>query len=258
MTPVIEGSEHFRGTVSGLLGGNGSKGGGIVTNPVGRVILTHIENSRYRVTITPWTGDGENSGTQTDGPADDAHPKGEYYYLDDVKDDPKTLRNERFDKSKSKGTGRGTGAVVKFSTVVPSSSIPTDAEVLLFHELVHALRKLQGLENSMPLDGSALAAYDDTEEWLAITVEDVYRSARNQTVFRGGHDLRTKLEPPEDTSDGFLDNPSHRSLMQRQYRLWRPVFQELSLVRAKFNPFREFTLDPVKYSKGVPGSGGWH
>ena len=221
------------------------------------MILAQIEKSRYPVTITRWTGNGWNSGTQTDGPEDDAHPKGEYYYLDDAKDDPMTLRNERFDRSKTKGTGRGAGAVVTFSTAKPPRGIPTDPDVLLFHELVHALRKMQGLENSMPLDGTDLSRYDDTEEWLAILVEDVYRSAKNQTMLRGAHDLTTTLEPPEDTSDGFLGNHGNRGLMQRQYRNWRPVFQELSLVSATFNPFHEYTFNPAKYSVSESGVGIW-
>jgi hypothetical protein len=256
MKPIIEGAEHFRSMVSDLLYGTGTNPGKISTNPVGKLILTHIEESPYQVTITPWTRAGKGLGAQTDGEEDDAHPNGEYYYRD-VEDDPKTLRNERFDKSKTKGTGKGTGAVVFFSTVIPPSAIPSDPDVLLLHELVHVLRKMQGVENPRPLEGSALSQYDDAEEWLAILVEDVYRSAKHQTQFRGGHDLTTKLEPPEDTSDGFLGNPGNRSLMQHYYRKWRPVFRELSLVHARFNPFHEYTFNPVKYAQSLSGGSVW-
>lgn len=252
MTITIEGPESFRSRVSELLFGKQPNAGGILANPIGRVILNNIEKSRQQLTITRWTGQGCNAGTTTDGKEDDAHPQGEYYYLG-REDDPRTATtNERFDQSKSKGTGKGVNTVLTFS---PGSSacaggLASEPDVVLLHELVHALRKMQGLENSDPLDASFwISQYDDTEEWLAILVENVYRSGKGQTQFRGAHDPTTKLQPPEDTSDGFMDNPGNRSLMQKYYRQWRPVFGDLSGAPAKFNPFRAYTLNPVEYAK---------
>jgi hypothetical protein len=124
-----------------------------------------------------------------------------------------------------------------------------ELDAVLLHELVHALRKLQGKENSVPLDATYIPQFNDSEEWVAILVENVYQSAKGRTDFRGAHDSHTKLKPPENTSEGFLDNPGHRSLMNKLYYSWRPVFGELAGVAAKFNPFRAYTLNPVKYAK---------
>jgi hypothetical protein len=252
MTLRIEGSEMYRQKISELLRGTGPTPGGIAANPIGQVILGHVESRPQQVTITRSLIDC-NARTGTVGRQDDASPKGQYYYPPDVEDNRNTLRNERYDLSRSRGTGKGAGAVVEFS---PGASTCTrgrmraaEPDVVLLHELVHALRKMQGLENSEPLDATLIRSFGDAEEWLAILVENVYGSAQGQTRFRGGHDAQTKLQPPEDTSEGFLNNPSHRELMRRYYHGWRPVFGELASVPARFNPFRAYTLDPVKYGK---------
>jgi hypothetical protein len=252
MTLNVEGPESYRQRINEILRGRGSSPGGISANPIGKLILGYIEGRPQQVTITRSRHDCD-ANTVTEGREDDAHPAGQYYYPPGVRDNRNTLRNERYDLSRSKGTGRGGGAVIEFS---PGSSTCTrggaraaEPDVVLLHELVHALRKMQGLENSTPLDATLIRQYGDAEEWLAILVENVYGSAQGQTQFRGGHDARTKLKPPEDTSEGFLNNPSYRVLARNYYYSWRPVFGDLSCVTAKFNPFRAYTLSPVKYGK---------
>jgi hypothetical protein len=253
MALKIEESPIYQRKISELLHGTASAPGGIAANPIGKVILRHIESRPQQVMIKRSTIDC-NASTDVDGGRhDDAHPKGQYYYLGRLKDDPLTLRNDRYDQSTSKGTGRGADAVIEFSpgasTCVRGGVSAAEADVVLLHELVHALRKMQGLEDSAPLDATTIPQYRDEEEWLAILVENVYKSAAGRTQFRGAHDARTLLQPPENTSEGFLDNPCNRALLRSYYHSWRPVFGELSCVTAKFNPFRTYTLNPVKYAK---------
>lgn len=243
---LIEGPPRYEKMVSELLRGTSSKNG-IASNPIGMVILNQIAARGQQLTIRR-SSETCNAGSGTEGREDDAHPKGVHYYLG-LENDPKTLRNDRFDQSKSKGTGKGAAAVIEFS-LSSASCLGADPDRVLLHELVHALRKMQGLENSEPLDATYLRQYGDSEEWLAILVENVYQSANGKTDFRGGHDKSTKLMPPENTSEGFmLNNRSNRALMKGHYHTWRPVFGELSVVSAKFNPFRAYTLDPLKYGK---------
>src|SRR5262245_47106946 len=246
---LLEGPESYQRRVSDLIRGTGSAPGGIGSNPVGLVILSCIEQNPHQLTIRRST-ETCNAGTGTDGKEDDAHPKGQLYYLGS-EDNPKTLQNERFDQSKSKGTGRGTGTYIEFSPGIsscgPAGTVEADA--VLLHEMVHALRKMQGLENSTPLDASYIPQYGDTEEWLAILVENVYQSAKGRTVFRGAHDAHTKLQPPQNTSEGFLSEPTYRSLLRGYYATWKPVFRNLAAVPANFNPFRAYAADPAKYAK---------
>src|SRR5262249_28527414 len=79
MTLTVEGPQMYRRKIAELLRGRGPSPGGIAANPIGKVILGHVEARPQQVTITR-SRDDCNASTLTDGREDDAHPAGRYYY----------------------------------------------------------------------------------------------------------------------------------------------------------------------------------
>ena len=123
----------------------------------------------------------------------------------------------------------------------PGTSWPADQ--VLFHELVHALRDMQGLSNPVP---TVNTSYLNEEEFLAIVVEGVYVSAKGGTKFRANHFDDSVLWSPLDTSKGFVDykdNGDNGEILNYYYSMWQPFFGQLAnLTQPKFNPFREVML----------------
>src|SRR5262249_1302431 len=99
--------KRYTNQLSEVLRGTASNPGGVAGNPVGKVILAHIADriskGGRKVTIVPSTVQGNAGAATVAGQEDHAAPKGEHYYLN-KDDNPRTLQNERFDQSKSKGT----------------------------------------------------------------------------------------------------------------------------------------------------------
>jgi hypothetical protein len=239
-----------------LRGTDPSKPGGMAANPVAQVILGHIAASPHTLTFTTATVRC-NAAAALDPDAydqqDDAHPEGLTYLPLGPKDDPKTKIDERKVRSRTKGTGKGMDARIEFTPGVSADckgGAIFEPDDMVLHEMVHALRIIQGQDFRTDLDG-VLAHYDDDEEWLAILIESIYRSAKGRTVFRSGHTharINTPLAHPLNTSAGFLTVAEHRRLMWHYHSTWWPVFRDLSRVtKAEFNPIREFERDPLKY-----------
>jgi hypothetical protein len=113
-------------------------------------------------------------------------------------------------------------------------------EVLL-HEMVHALRQMQGKSNPIPTEDT-LRKYDNEEEFLAIVVSSVYMSAHNKTQLRADHWGFKALDRALNTSAGFLTDAGNFKLMDIYKLVWQPSFWLLRTVPATFNPFRELTL----------------
>jgi hypothetical protein len=103
--------------------------------------------------------------------------------------------------------------------------------------MVHALRDMQGVSNRVP----ATFRYRDEEEFLAITVVNVYISKKKgNALLRPDYRRVGPLLPPWNTSDGFLKDDENRSILEYYARVWRPVFGQLGDVETAFNPFRPF------------------
>jgi hypothetical protein len=126
-------------------------------------------------------------------------------------DNPKTEEfDERYNPVDQVAEGGGSDVLVYFTPSEwgggesacsgPGTSWPADQ--VLFHELVHALRDMQGLSNPVP---TANTSYLNEEEFLAIVVEGVYVSAKGGTKFRANHSDDSVLWSPLDTSKGFVD-----------------------------------------------------
>jgi hypothetical protein len=111
-----------------------------------------------------------------------------------------------------------------------------DDEILL-HEMVHALRDMQGASNRVPTTWR----YKDEEEFLAVTVANVYISKKKgNKLLRPDYRSVGPLPPPLNTSDGFLRDDENRSILEYYARVWQPVFGQLGDVETAFNPFRPF------------------
>src|SRR5262249_15888945 len=113
------------------------------------------------------------------------------------------------------------------------------ADEVLFHEMIHALRSIQGVRNDVPTEDT-VRDYDTEEEFLAIVATNVYISAKGGLKLRADHHGHLPLKPPLDTSAGFLTDPNNLKLLKLYRLTWAPTFLALAnVLTAKFNPFRE-------------------
>jgi hypothetical protein len=109
---------------------------------------------------------------------------------------------------------------------------------VLFHELVHAVRRLKGVTDRTP---TVTADYVSLEEFTAVLVTNIVISEKNRfTPLRYGE--RTFLAMPEQykTSAGFLRNAEHADLVKRIVARDGTLTREIanSPVPNPFNPFR--------------------
>jgi hypothetical protein len=106
---------------------------------------------------------------------------------------------------------------------------------ILLHEMVHALRDMQGVTNPVP---TRTLRYKNEEEFLALVITNVYISKqKGNTLLRKDYIHYGALEPPWNTSEGFLKDDEHRSILEYYSGVWQPVFGLLGEVATLFNPF---------------------
>jgi hypothetical protein len=101
----------------------------------------------------------------------------------------------------------------------------------------------QGKFNPIPTDDN-IRKYDSEEEFLAVVTTNVYMSANAKMEFRADHTGNKRLEPPLNTSEGFLvsgksaNQKGNLELMKIYNLVWQPTFSSLAVIPATFNPFR--------------------
>ena len=237
-------------------------------NPVGSLLLSAIRGSAKDLTILPmasYLGQGAKQCRAIEEPKDKlkSAPKGiggkdrtdrrDIWYVgrqDDSKSDDYDARYTPHGPDEV-AEGGGSDAELYFTPSEwgggksacsgPGTSWPADQ--VLFHELVHALRDMQGLSNPVP---TVNTSYLNEEEFLAIVLEGVYVSAKGGTKFRANHFDDSVLWSPLDTSKGFVeykDNGDNGEILNYYYSMWQPFFGQLAnLTQPKFNPFREVIL----------------
>ncbi len=123
---------------------------------------------------------------------------------------------------------------------------------VLFHELVHAGRLLDGFwpqkahklkpdpDQEIPYANDESAAYDDLEEFASILVTNIYLSEKGAKVFRASHGADGYpfiLDQAQSTSEGFLQRKSNRDLV-RSFCQTDPIAPALSEIDTLFNPVR--------------------
>lgn len=237
----------------------------VESNPVGHIIITSIRNTGKDLTFEPYA-DNDCQATTTALDYKGSAPKGvgggpasnaPWYRGHD--DNPMTREDERYDSLKERGTGEGSDVRMNYSPSTwgegPKACFSGDyaskADEILLHEMVHALRHMQGKSNAIPTEDNSLWGYGNEEEWLAIVTTNVYISAKGGTRFRANHAGHTALSSSLSTSDGFLSDPMNRKLMNIYRLTWTMQFLALTnVVTAKFNPFRELSIKNRDYPVG--------
>ncbi len=243
----------------------------IAGNYLGPVIFGGIITSKKRMTIVPYDKGKAanyghcNAGVSADNPHDAAPDgvrggvKGAGWFIG-RDDNPNTSEDERYDQHNWKagpGTGKGSSVRVYFTPGTAGGcgggAFGSQPDEVLFHELVHALRAMQGHSNSIPTE-DGLRGYTNEEEFLAIVATNVYISAKPSTQLRADHTGFRRLQPPLNTSAGFLANRDNRRLLEIYRTVWRPTFQELASAghsgRPVFNPFRELEDEFARIKAG--------
>jgi hypothetical protein len=234
----------------------------IASNPVGKVIIDDIKATSRDLTFKPrQKTDVDQYGVCDAGTLglDQAAARpngvggnGPAIWYTGQPDNAMTPTDERYDRSNIRtditGTGEGSSVEIAFDPDNYTESCvkrgaASQPDDVLFHEMVHALRMMQGRYNQIPAGraSTAISFYDDEEEFLAIVATNVYLSQKDAAApLRGNHHDHDKLWPPLDTSAGFLTDKDNYNTLQIYRLTWLPTFTHLAmLVTPKFNPFRE-------------------
>jgi hypothetical protein len=112
---------------------------------------------------------------------------------------------------------------------------------ILLHEMVHALRDMQGVSNPVP----TTMRYKNEEEFLAVVITNVYMSKKKgNKLLRPDYLHYGPLPDHLNTSDGFLKDDENKRLLAFYSTQWQPVFGRLGDVDTPFNPFRPFKPTP--------------
>jgi len=203
----------------------------------GSALLAEISASDWTVYIQPYRGRGLNatSGQRTGHAEVSATARGA----------PVDHMSNPFGKHYDGrvGTGNGADAIVNFtpgmwagSKMRKPSNAPDEA---LFHELVHASRQGRGVQDSSYVDHG----YDDSEEYLAVVLTNIYMSEKGQLVLVGNHGTKP-LQGAE--RDNFINNSQHnllapQQLMQSFKDSQRDFYNALANLPAaiRWNPVRQ-------------------
>ena len=225
----------------------------IEKNDVGKVIIDAIKKTDKTLTFMPRTGGDValrgDCNAETEAEGKDAAAAGTEIKV--------TRPGGRV--GYDRGTGKGADTTIRFDpnayTKACASRGPGSlADEIVLHEMVHAARKMRGIQFDKQVAGypnSFIANHDDydtEEEFLAIVVTNVYTSRAGRPLLRAGHRAHFILKSPLDTSAGFLKDPTHYQLMNIYRLVWSDVFTQMSVVQAPFNPFQELALNlgPVR------------
>jgi hypothetical protein len=221
-------------------------------NPVAKMILAHLDVLDHYLTIVPFSDadrekHGECDAFTEAANSDDASPEGVKYW--------EKNSDGTYTQSKTTGTGKGTEARIHFSPGMFGKgkchgglfgSMPDE---VLFHEMVHGLRDIQGWNDQQPMGGG----YDDQEEFLAIVITNIYMSAKTKSIkgLRANHDEDLQeLKPPFNTSAGFLTDQGNLQKLVYFDRDEMLLFFGLGMIadfEAPFNPIGELENNLAKY-----------
>jgi len=141
----------------------------------GRALLEEIRSSEAMdVRIVPYRGTGRQAYADAE---DEVAGTGKWRLVNPYKfGDVRT------------GSGVGSDALVEFTPEAflgPDMRLPGHApDEVLFHELVHASRIMRGVSRPSFVNRE----YDDYEEYVAISIANIYLSEKGQQILKGDHD----------------------------------------------------------------------
>jgi len=120
---------------------------------------------------------------------------------------------------------------------------------ILFHELVHVFRNVSGKWNQTSLTGG-LTQYDDTEEFVAVMVTNIYISDRTNKIksgLRRDHQGFNPLEPDFEKPWGFFASGMQTFMLVRDFIKDNHGFSIMvAHVDSPFNPIADFLVDSDK------------
>lgn len=158
-----------------------------------------------------------------------------------------------------RGTGQGSGALITFDPVAMGpngnmaklwmnagySLIAWAPDEMLFHELTHAMRMLQGQWLPTTLGGST--RYPNVEEFAGVLITNIYLSEKGKTTFRRDHRLNP-LPTHESSSQKFLRDKENLAHIKEYEKRHPSLFANIARVsQAAFNPIREYVFNRSKY-----------
>ncbi len=147
------------------------------------------------------------------------------------------------------GTGRGAETVVEFH---PAGFLEAarrhsakwagqTPDVVLLHELTHAMRGARGLQNNRSMYGDLRMS--NYEEFCALLVENIYRSERKQKL-RLGHGAKPAAEVAADSDVEFYKR--YAPDIDHWHDVQSDFFRAMAGVPCTFNPFRAALLARLK------------
>lgn len=120
---------------------------------------------------------------------------------------------------------------------------------VLFHELVHAFRGVSKKWNKVRL-GAGLVRYDDTEEFYAVLITNIYisdRSNKIKTGLRADHKSLNPLQADLAAPFGFFASSSQVLPLVRQFVTENHGMAiMLAHADAPFNPIADYVASPDK------------
>jgi hypothetical protein len=220
--------------------------------PPGQVLLLMIKNQSDKITIVP-DFISKVSGHNDVGGVPDSIAGATSIGMP-VLD---TVNWEGLPGGPGDGTGTGSDYTLNYSPELYgrkgtlNETYPgSDPDELLFHELVHAERSLEGVTYFMPVGNR----YDNEEEYLAVVLTNIYLSSKGVLTLRGNHYEGALISPEK-----FLDNVQQvdeepRMLLER-FRLRQPTFFDMLAkpALAKFNPVLQYG-EELKSGKASAGA----
>jgi hypothetical protein len=159
--------------------------------------------------------------------------------------------------------GRPYGAIVYYSPHIffphsgclssdPTKNNGFQPDEILFHELVHALRRVSSKRLRTDTTGG-LIQYDSNEEFYAILATNIYVSDptnRKKSGLREDHRDGAGLPSGLAGSFDFFKSSQNAFTLVKQFSVDNPGFTKaLAAVPASFNPLAAFFADPVKAQK---------
>jgi hypothetical protein len=211
----------------------------ITAHEVGRALIAEIDRQPAQmVVIEPWNKAEANASARADD-EEDATAVG----MPLLDTDGKPLDGG------GSGSGHGSDVTIRYTAsmwgpdgTAHETGPGSDQDELLFHELVHAARDVNGVHYRLVVNQH----YGNEEEFLGVLITNIYLSNKGQKHLRASHSSFSELKD----SEHFLDNPhlspSPRTLLER-FRLNQPQFfkalARIGHARAAFNPVRQYAKE---------------
>jgi len=110
----------------------------------------------------------------------------------------------------------------------------SNADEILFHEMIHGARQMRGIFKTPPVGQS----YTKEEEDLAVVLSNIYLAEKKQRDLRANYEDFIALPHPE----AFLTNPENASLLNNFRAKQQPFFDALAGIpeqKAWWNPVRD-------------------